>query len=74
MRIITEDYYSDWEVAWILGISKRRLLVKVCENKDDLPPYIKIPGFRKRFWPKSEFEEWFNQFRIVSAKEDSNGN
>jgi hypothetical protein len=49
-----EDFYTEQEIATILGISVGRLRNRICEGGDH-PPFI--PGKVKRF-PKVEFRKW----------------
>lgn len=66
---VTNNCYTDRQIATILGITKRRLLVKICEKKGNLPPYFKIPGTRMRLWPIDEFERWLATYLVKSNLE-----
>ncbi len=60
-------YYSDSEIAGLLGISVGRLRNKLCAGSP-LPPRIQPPGCRNRLWPCQAVHEWLEQFTIsVSA-------
>jgi len=43
-------YYTDTEIAGLLGITLGRLRNKLCAGSP-LPPRIQPPGFRNRLWP-----------------------
>ena len=59
-------YYSDSEIARLLGISLGRLRNKLCAGSP-LPPRIQPPGCRKRIWPRSAVHEWLAQFTVTVA-------
>jgi hypothetical protein len=56
-------YYSDDEVAELLGISLGRLRNKLCAG-NPLPPRIEPPGCRHRLWPCQAVHEWLEQFTV----------
>ena len=62
-------YYSDDEVADLLGISLGRLRNKLCAG-NPLPPRIEPPGCRHRLWPCKAVHEWLKKF-TVSVVEQS---
>jgi hypothetical protein len=43
-------YYTDTEIAGLLGISHGRLRNKLCAGSP-LSPHIQPPGCRSRLWP-----------------------
>ena len=56
-------YYTDDEVADLLGISLGRLRNKLCAG-NPLPPRIEPPGCRHRLWPCQAVHDWLDQFTI----------
>lgn len=52
-------YYSDQELAKLLGISLGALRNKVARG-DELPPRVCVPGLRKRLWPTNEVDRWLS--------------
>jgi hypothetical protein len=56
-------YYTDNEIARLLGISLGRLRNKLCAGSP-LPPRIRPPGCRNRLWPSQAVHEWLAQFTI----------
>ena len=56
-------YYTDNEIARLLGISLGRLRNKLCAGSP-LPPRIEPPGCRNRLWPRQAVHEWLAQFTI----------
>ena len=59
-------YYTDTEVAGLLGISLGRLRNKLCAG-NPLPPRIQPPGCRNRLWPCKAAHEWLEQFTVTVA-------
>jgi hypothetical protein len=59
-------YYTDSEIARLLGISVGRLRNKLCAGSP-LPPRIQPPGCRHRLWPCQAVHEWLDQFLISVA-------
>lgn len=62
----TGTYFSDDEVADLLGISLGRLRNKLCAG-NPLPPRIEPPGCRHRLWPCQAVHDWLEQFTISVA-------
>jgi hypothetical protein len=60
-------YYTDLEIARLLGISLRRLRNKLSDGSP-LPPRIQPPGCRTRLWPRSGVHAWLEQFTVTAAK------
>ena len=58
-----EKYYTDAEIAALLGISLGRLRNKLCAGSP-LPPRIKPPGCRNRLWPCQAVHDWLEQFTV----------
>ena len=54
-------YYTDYEVAGLLGISLGRLRNKLCAGQP-LPPRIQPPGCRNRLWSCEAVHDWLAQF------------
>lgn len=59
-------YYSDADVARLLGISLGRLRNKLVAD-NPLPPRIQPPGCRCRLWPQAAVHEWLEQFTVTAA-------
>ena len=59
-------YYTDGDVARLLGISIGRLRNKLTAGSP-LPPRIQPPGCRNRLWPQEAVHAWLEQFLITSA-------
>jgi len=59
-------YYTDSEIAGLLGISVGRLRNKLCAGSP-LPPRIQPPGCRNRLWPCQAVHEWLEQFTILAS-------
>ena len=57
-------YYTDTEIAGLLGISLGRLCNKLCAGSP-LPPRIQPPGCRNRLWPCQAVHDWLEQFTIT---------
>ena len=57
-------YYTDTEIAGLLGISLGRLRNKLCAGSP-LPPRIQPPGCRNRLWPCQAVHDWLEQFTII---------
>ena len=57
-------YYTDTEIAGLLGISLGRLRNKLCAGSP-LPPRIQPPGCRNRLWPCQAVHDWLVQFTIT---------
>ena len=80
MPIVTErnpgrswSYYTDDEVADLLGISLGRLRNKLCAG-NPLPPPIEPPGCRHRLWPRQAVHDWLEQFMISVVEQPRAGN
>lgn len=58
-----QKYYTDPEIAELLGISLGRLRNKISAGQA-LPPRIQPPGFRQRLWPSLAVHEWLDQYMI----------
>ena len=59
-------YYTDCEIARLLGISVGRLSNKLCAGSP-LPPRIQMPGCRNRWWPCRGVHDWLEQFTVTST-------
>lgn len=59
---MNEHYYSDAEIADLMGISLSRLRSKIYQG-EPLPARIEIPGCRTRLWSKEDVHGWLNQFK-----------
>ncbi len=60
-------YYTDQDIAQLLGISLGRLRNKLTAGKP-LPPRIQPPGCRHRLWPKEAVYAWLEQFLVMSVE------
>ncbi len=58
-------YYTDQDIARLLGISLGRLRNKLTAGSP-LPPRIQPPGCRNRLWPKAAVHAWLEQFVTTS--------
>lgn len=61
---VTDYYFTDAQLAALLGISVVRLRNKV-SAQEPLPPYIQPPGCRKRLWNREQVNDWLSRFTIV---------
>lgn len=59
-------YYTDTEIARLLGISLGRLRNKLCAGSP-LPPRIQPPGCRHRLWPCRGVHDWLEQFTVTGT-------
>ena len=59
-------YYTDHEIADLLGISLGRLRNKL-SGGHALPPRIQPPGCRNRLWPREAVHQWSEQFTITAT-------
>lgn len=66
------EYYSDADVAALLGISVAALRNKISAG-DPLPPRLQADGLRKRLWPCDAFHEWLKQFEEARVSRQRNG-
>lgn len=57
-------YYTDADIARLLGISLGRLRNKLCAGSP-LPPRIQPPGCRNRLWPCQAVHDWLEQFTVT---------
>ena len=60
-------YYTDKEVAGLLGISLGRLRNKLSAGQP-LPPRIQPPGCRNRLWSCEAVNDWLAQFTIAGIR------
>ena len=67
-----EKYYTDTEIAGLLGISLGRLRNKLCAGSP-LPPRIQPPGCRNRLWPCQAVHDWLEQFIVTVADPVTHG-
>jgi hypothetical protein len=59
-------YYTDSEIAGLLGISIGRLRNKLCAGSP-LAPRIQPPGCRNRLWPCRGVHDWLEQFTVTGT-------
>jgi excisionase family DNA binding protein len=59
-------YYTDQEMAQLLGISLGRLRNKLTAGSP-LPPRIQPPGCRTRLWPREAVHAWLEQFLLTDG-------
>jgi hypothetical protein len=64
-----EGYYTDQEIAQLLGISLGRLRNKLTAGSP-LPPRIQPPGCRNRLWPRATVHAWLAQY-LIGSDDDS---
>ena len=62
-------YYTDNEIADMLGISLGRLRIKLSAGHP-LPPRIQLPGCRNRLWACNAAHEWLEQFTIAMSRSE----
>ena len=62
------EYYTDKEIADLMGITLQRLRNKL-HAEQPLPPRIQPPGCRKRFWPVKEVHIWLENYLIRYEEE-----
>lgn len=60
-------YYTDKEVARLLGISLGRLRNKLSSGQP-LPPRIEPPGCRNRLWSCEAVHDWLAQFTVAEVE------
>ncbi len=60
-------YYTDSDIAGLLGISLGRLRNKLSAG-NSLPPRIQPPGCRNRLWPCNAVHQWLAQFTVTAAE------
>ena len=65
------QYYTDSEIAELLGISLGRLRNKLCAGSP-LPPRIQPPGCRHRLWACQAVHDWLEQFTVTVAEAKEN--
>jgi len=61
-----ETYYTDQDIAQLLGVSLGRLRNKLAAG-NALPPRIQPPRCRNRLWPREAVHAWLEQFLITST-------
>ncbi len=57
-------YYTDADIARLLGISLGRLRNKL-SGGCPLPPRIQPPGCRHRLWRREAVQAWLEQFSVT---------
>ena len=62
-----QQYYTDKEVAGLLGISLGRLRNKLSAGQP-LPPRIQPPGCRNWLWSCEAVHDWLAQFTIAGTE------
>ena len=62
-------YYTDNDIAQLLGISIGRLRNKLTAGSP-LPPRIQPPGCRNRLWLREAVHAWLEQFLVTSSVTD----
>ena len=61
-----KKYYTDKEVAGLLGISLGRLRNKLSAGQP-LPPRIQPPGCRNRLWSREAVYDWLAQCTVAGT-------
>lgn len=59
-------YYTDSDIARLLGISLGRLRNKLTAG-NPLPPRIEPPGCRRRLWPCKAVHAWLAQYTVTAT-------
>jgi hypothetical protein len=62
------EYYTDEEIAELMGITLQRLRNKLHGNQP-LPPRIQPPGIRKRLWPVKAVHAWLDNYLVRYEEE-----
>ena len=65
------EYYTDMEIAGLLGISPGRLRNKLCAGSP-LAPRMQPPGCRHRLWPCQAVHDCLEQFTVTVAEPKEN--
>ena len=65
-------YYSDADVAALLGISVGALRNKISAG-DPLPPRLQPDGCRMRLWPCDAFHEWLRKYEGAQINRQRDG-
>ncbi|TCK18890.1 hypothetical protein DFR30_2175 [Thiogranum longum] len=66
-QTLEEDtYYTDEDIAHLLGITIGRLRNKVSAGLP-LPPRIQPPCCRNRLWPCKAVHAWLEQFKVTES-------
>ncbi len=65
-----QQYFSDSDVATLLGISLKSLRNKLHLERP-LPPYIKLPFSRKRLWPVLKVHEWLHRYLVTNQSSNT---
>ena len=60
------SYYTDADIARLLGISLGRLRNKLTAG-DPLPPRIEPPGCRHRLWPCQAVHAWLARYTVTAT-------
>ncbi|MCC6208793.1 MAG: hypothetical protein IT488_11660 [Gammaproteobacteria bacterium] len=60
-------YYTDADIARLLGISLGRLRNKLTAG-NPLPPRIEPPGCRHRLWPCKAVHAWLDQYKVTTRE------
>lgn len=66
MKELKEMYFTEGDIANLLGIKPKTLANRRCEGKGH-PPYINIARGGKVLYPKEDFFKWLNK-SVVAAK------
>jgi len=59
-------YMDDLEMCKLLKISQKTLNNKICQKREQLPKYTKIPGSRRRLWLISDVSEWLGRRGLIN--------
>lgn len=65
-------YYTDADIARLLGISLGRLRNKLTAG-NPLPPRIEPPGCRHRLWPCRAVHAWLAQYTVAAMTPPARG-
>ena len=62
-----QHYYTDQELAGLLGIGVGRLRNKISAGHS-LPPRIEPPGMKNRLWPVEKVHSWLEQHMVTEEE------
>jgi predicted DNA-binding transcriptional regulator AlpA len=65
----TNEFVSLAEFAKILKVSPKTIRNKRSADPDYFPPVIRITGFRKILWKRTELQSWFSNKIQPRSKE-----
>lgn len=57
---LVENHLTDDDICRILGITRKSLNNRICRGDHNLPRHLKLPGGKRRIWPRDEVNRWLN--------------